>query len=86
MSEDKTKEVENKEDQVDDNVDTDNKDDYLIHRLEKKDFANLKTDISKVVAKKIHNRIQEKKSDVINKLNGIINNDNKEESEEDTKE
>ncbi len=47
--------------------------DSLIHRLEDKDFSSLKEDIEAVVAKKIYNKVQEKKEEVIANLNGVIN-------------
>ena len=55
--------------------------DMLINRLEDKDFSTLTDDINKVVAKKIQNRVQAKKEDVINKLNGVTTKEKEEEND-----
>lgn len=57
---------------------TDRKD-YITKRLEDNDLVDLKSDIEDVVAAKINNRVQTKKQEILNKINGI---DTEEEQEE----
>lgn len=48
-----------------------NREDSLFARIEDKDYTNLKNDFEKIVAKKVYNKVQDKKQDVIDTLNGV---------------
>lgn len=47
------------------------KKDTLFGRVESGDFANLKSDLEQVVAKKVSKLIRKKKSEIVNGFNGI---------------
>ena len=44
--------------------------DTLVQTLQNKEYSELKDKIERVVAKKVVDRIEAKKADVLNKLNG----------------
>lgn len=48
--------------------------DTLIETVLDGDYASLKDNIEQVIAKRLHNRIQEKKVDILAKMNGIPKN------------
>lgn len=61
--------------------------DKLIDRLlVDKDYAGLKEDFINIIGKKIANRIEEKKSQVVAKFNGIFEAKNEEDQEDESDE
>lgn len=61
--------------------DTNDQKDMLIHRLHNKDFVDLKKDVNSIVAAKINNKVQNKKQEILYKINGTESESEK--SEED---
>ena len=44
-------------------------DDFLVKRILDKDYASIKDDVETIIAKKIVNKINDKKEEVLNKFN-----------------
>jgi len=49
--------------------------DSLIDGLENNKFAELKDDVEEIILKKIDTKVEEKKDEIINVLNGVENNE-----------